>query len=38
VLGGAIGLPARVSGEAALYADLTVRIGADLVNPNGPSQ
>lgn len=38
VLGGAIGLPARVSGEASLYADLTVRIGADWVNSNGQSQ
>lgn len=38
VLGDAIGLPPRISGEAALYADLTVRIGADFANPSGRSQ
>lgn len=38
VLGEAIGLPPRISGEAALYADLTVRIGSDFVSPSGPSQ
>lgn len=37
-LGEAIGMPSRVSGEAVLYADLTVRIGADLASPNGQNQ
>jgi LCP family protein required for cell wall assembly len=36
-LGIALGLPWRISGEAALYTDLTVRIGADFA-PNGQSQ
>jgi len=34
VLGEAVGLPSRISGEAALYADLTVRIGADATIPD----
>ncbi|GIW35036.1 LCP family protein [Meiothermus sp.] len=38
VLGEAIGMPSRVSGEAVLYADLTVRIGADFTSPNGQNQ
>jgi LCP family protein required for cell wall assembly len=38
VLGEAIGMPYRVSGEAVLYADLTVRIGADLASPSGQNQ
>ncbi len=38
VLGEAIGLPSRVSGESVLYADLTVRIGGDFANPNGQNQ
>ncbi len=35
LLGEAIGLPSRVSGESVLYADLTVRIGADFAGANG---
>jgi LCP family protein required for cell wall assembly len=35
VLGEAIGVPSRVSGESVLYADLTVRIGADFVSSSG---
>jgi LCP family protein required for cell wall assembly len=38
VLGEAIGMPSRVSGESVLYADLTVRIGADFVGSNGRNQ
>jgi len=33
-LGIALGLPWRISGEAALYTDLTVRIGADYSGQN----
>ncbi|MCS7058872.1 MAG: LCP family protein [Meiothermus sp.] len=33
-LGEALGLPYRVSGEAALYSDLTVRLGTDLSKPD----
>ncbi|RIH81938.1 Regulatory protein MsrR [Meiothermus luteus] len=32
-LGEALGLPYRISGEAALYGDLTVRLGPDLSKP-----
>lgn len=35
VLGQAIAMPSRVSGESVLYADLTVRIGADFLGTNG---
>jgi LCP family protein required for cell wall assembly len=35
VLGRAIGMPSRVSGEAVLHADLTVRIGPDFAGPHG---
>jgi LCP family protein required for cell wall assembly len=38
VLGEAIGMPSRVSGESVLYADLTVRIGTDFVGSNGRNQ
>jgi LCP family protein required for cell wall assembly len=38
LLGEAIGLPYRVSGEAVLYADLTVRLGADATSPKGENQ
>ena len=35
VLGQVLGLPSRVSGESALNADLTVRIGADSAGSQG---
>jgi len=38
VLGEAIGMPSRVSGESVLQADLTIRISTDFVGPNGPQQ